>query len=269
MTWFKLAPRKAVFPFVLVLVLTNLLVCIPPAQAQSRRSSGLIEKIKRLFFGTRPGGTPTGRQRGGAVRDRCPNVDQPLTALVPATNEGIPFVEPTISERPSFWFYVPYFPASQRNAEFVLIDGNEDNVYAATFPLTQPPGIVSLQLPPTVPPLQEGKQYRWVFSVICNPANRSADATVNGWVERVPVSVALSNQLQAATDKEQVFIYAEQGLWYETLTSFAQLQRTNSLDGELKGNWQDLLRTIGLPENIPQSWATYSPPNQPENRGQN
>ncbi|EDX76348.1 conserved domain protein [Coleofasciculus chthonoplastes PCC 7420] len=260
MTKLKLA-TKVILPLVLVSILTNLLVFIPPTQAQSQRRSGLIAKIKRFFLGTRSGGTPTGRHRGGAVRDRCPNVDQPLTALVPATDAGIPFVEPTISERPSFWFYVPYFPRSQRNAEFVLIDENEDDVYATTFPLTQPSGIVSLQLPQTIPPLKEGEQYRWVFSVICNPANRSADATVNGWIERVPVNLALSNQLQTATDKALLFAYADQGLWYETLTLLAQLQRTHPQQQELQDDWQDLLQTIGLPETISPSWTTYSLPN--------
>ncbi|MHC5756079.1 MAG: hypothetical protein ACYTXF_36765 [Nostoc sp.] len=100
MTWLKLATRKATLAYMLVFILT-MPFCLPPVQAQTQRRSGLIEKIKRFFFGVRPGGTPSGRERGGAVRDRCPNLAKYLTALIPSVEE-LPFVEQTISERPSF-----------------------------------------------------------------------------------------------------------------------------------------------------------------------
>ncbi|ARV62097.1 hypothetical protein BZZ01_28805 [Nostocales cyanobacterium HT-58-2] len=268
MIWLKLVTQKAILACVLVLVVIQLPLCLSPAQAQSQRKSGFIdfvEKIKRFFFGIRPGGTPSGRERGGAVRDRCPNVAQPLTALVPSVNES-PFVEQTISERPSFWFYVPYLSASYRKAEFVLIDDQEENVYAATFPLTASPGVVNLQLPKTVPPLQEGKQYRWVLSVICNPSSRSGDVTVNGWIERVPVSATLTHQLKAASTKERVLVYTDARLWCETLTTLAELQRSNPQDQEVKADWANVLQLIGLPENASKTWTTYSLPNQAENR---
>ncbi|KST62543.1 DUF928 domain-containing protein [Mastigocoleus testarum] len=253
--------RKVIFAFVLIFVLTNLLVYVPSVQAQSQRRPGLIEKIKRFFFGIRPGGTPTGRKRGGAVRDRCPNVVQPLTALVPATDEGFPYVEQTIAKYPTFWFYIPYWSSYQRDAEFVLIDEKEDDVYYATFPLKQEPGIVSLQLPKIMLPLQSGKKYRWVFSVICNPDNRSADATVNGWVERIPVSPNLSNQLQAASPREEVLVYTDAKLWYEALTTLAELQRTNPQNQEIQTDWANLLQILDLSETVPQTWTTYFLPN--------
>lgn len=269
MNQLNLASQKAISACILVLVLTNFLVYVPSAQAQSRRRTGLIEKIKRFFFGIRPGGKPTGRKRGGAVRDRCPNVAQPLTALVPATNEGFPYVEQTIAKYPAFWFYIPYWSSYQRNAEFVLIDEKEDDVYSATFPIKQQPGIVSLQLPRLMLPLQSGKKYRWVFSVICNPENRSADATVNGWVERIPISPTLSSQLQATSARERVLVYADAKLWYETLTTLAELQRTNPKDQAIKADWDNLLQTLDLSDNVPQNWTTYFLPNPSRNSRKN
>ncbi len=266
MTWLKLATRKATLAGILLLALTHLLVCRTPSHAQSQRKSGFVETIIRFFLGTRPGGTPTGRQRGGAVRDRCPNVAEPLTALVPATPEGFPFIEQTIAERPTFWFYIPYLPVSQLNAEFVLINEKEDDVYSATFPLRQQPGIVSLQLPKTMPPIKEGNKYRWIFSVICNPQNLSGNATVNGWVERVPVSPTLSSKLKAASAKERVSVYADARLWYETLTTLAELRRTNPQDKEVKADWAEILQAVGSSRSVSQTWTTYSLPNQANNR---
>lgn len=226
-------------------------------EAYAREQSNLIAKIKRFFVGTRPRGVASGRQRGGARRDRCPNVSTPLTALVPFDLDGFPFVEQTISERPKFWFYIPYLPISRRNAEFVLIDENEDDVYSATFPLTQQAGIVSLQLPATVPLLKEGKKYRWVFSVICNPLNRSGDATVNGWIERVPESSTLNTQIMAASLREQISIYAEAGLWYEAWAAFANLQKNNPQDEDLNSDWISLQKTFGLTDTSSQRWTIY------------
>jgi len=254
----KFTPGIALFCCTTVVILANAfpLLILPEAYAREQ-SNNLMARIKRFFVGTRPRGVASSRQRGGSRRDRCPNVSDPLTALVPFDGDGVPFFEQTISERPTFWFYIPYLPISRRNAEFVLIDENEDDVYSATFPLTQQAGIVSLQLPATAPPLKEGKKYHWVFSVICNPLNRSGDATVNGWVERVPESLTLNTQLMAATPREQVSIYTEAGLWYEAWAAIATLRKNNPQDEDLKSGWMSLQQTLGLTEISSQGWRIY------------
>jgi hypothetical protein len=256
MSRIKFTPGIALFCCSTVVILTSAFPLLIVPEAYAREQSNLMGRIRRFFKGTRPGGVASGRQ-SGSRRDRCPNVPDPLTALVPFDVDGFPFVEKTISERPTFWFYIPYLPTSRRNAEFVLIDENEDDVYFATFPLTQQAGIVSLQLPATVPPLKEGKKYRWVFSVICNPLNRSGDATVNGWVERVPESSTLNTQLMAANSREQVSIYAEAGLWYEALAAIATLRKNNPEDEDLKSDWMSLQQTLGLTEISSQGWTIY------------
>jgi Domain of Unknown Function (DUF928) len=253
----KFTSGIALFCCTTVVILASAVPLLILPEAYAREQSSLIAKIRRFFVGTRPRGVASGRQRGGSRRDRCPIVSDPLTALVPFDVDGVPFFEQTISERPTFWFYIPYLPISRRNAEFVLIDENEDDVYSATFPLTQQAGIVSLQLPATVPPLKEGKKYRWVFSVICNPLNRSGDATVNGWVERVPESSTLNIQLMAANSREQVSIYAEAGLWYEALAAIATLRKNNPQDEDLNSDWMSLQQTLGLPEISSQGWMIY------------
>jgi hypothetical protein len=245
-----------IFIFVLFLSSTSLLLTVSKAQADG--SFDFFGRLKRFFVGSRPQGVATGRQRGGARRDRCPNVPDPLIALVPFDVDGVPFVEQTISDRPTFWFYIPYLPISRRNAEFVLIDENEDDVYSATFSLSQKDGIAGLQLPTTVPPLKIGKNYQWVFSVICNPLNRSGDATVNGWVERVPESSTLNSRLKLATTTEKISIYTEAGLWYETLSSLSILWKNSPQDENLKKNWIDLQQRLGIIRISSEDWTLYS-----------
>ncbi|MBD2101717.1 DUF928 domain-containing protein [Leptolyngbya sp. FACHB-261] len=246
------------------LALASLMLSLAPAQAQTARSLNLFDRIRLLF--SQPSstiGAPAGRRRGGATRDQCPDVgNKALTALVPAADTGL-----TIAQYPTFWFYVPYSASLQRQAEFVLLDERENDVYKTTFPLVGTPGIVSIRLPEARRPLESGKKYRWVFSVICNPRNRSGDVAVNGWVERVPLSPILRNRLAAATTPlERVSIYLDQKLWYETLTTVVELQRTEPRNTALKA---ELLRAIGLAELASEPLTSCcTPPEQTSGRQQ-
>ncbi|TBR61843.1 hypothetical protein B4U84_14050 [Westiellopsis prolifica IICB1] len=259
---------KTIIACTLVLGFTNSLLYLSPVQAQqSQKKPTLVEKIKRFFFGTRPGGVATNRNQGGAVRGNCPNLGQskaqPIIALVPASEQGIPYVEQTITERPTFWFYVPYLPVAQVNVEFVLLDNEGQEVYSQIFPLNkQKLGIIGLQLPSTISPLKQNNKYRWAFSAICNPQNRAADAIVNGRLERISVSPTLSNQLKTASAQERISIYTDQRLWYETLTNLAELQRRNPQDAEIKSAWANVLQLMGLPKDAPQNWNIYTLSNE-------
>ena len=79
-------------------------------------------RIQSFFSGSSSQGVASGRQGGGGKRDRCPTVTNPLMAIAPADVKGNLLVGKTISERPVFWFYVPYSPNALRRAEFVIID---------------------------------------------------------------------------------------------------------------------------------------------------
>ncbi|MBO3460783.1 DUF928 domain-containing protein [Aetokthonos hydrillicola Thurmond2011] len=264
------ATQKAILASIVVLLFAHVLFSFLPVQAeQSQNRLVLFEKIKRFFFGTRPGGTPTGRQRGGAVRGPCSNLDKDIIALVPSTAEGIPFTEQTISERPTFWFYVPY---SGLNAEFTLINSQGKDVYSTIFVLNQQPGIINLKLPETVRLLQQGNEYRWNFSAICNPQNRANDAVLKGTLKLIPVSPTLNNQLKTASAKNHVSVYTEANLWYETLTTLAELRYNEPQNTQIKAEWDNVLRLLIHPPSnvpVPQTWVTYSLPNSNENSRSN
>jgi hypothetical protein len=246
--------RNALLATLVLIMSSNLLLRPEIAQAQD---NNLIARIQRFFFGSRPRGTATGRNRGGAVRDRCPNIQPPLTALVPATSDGIPFIEKTIQDRPAFWFHIPFSPTFSREAEFVIIDEDEKDIYSTKFPLTQQPGIMRLQLPSRMPALQEGKRYRWVFSVMCNPANRSGDATVNGWVQRIPKNLQLNQQLEKVSGLNQSSIYAEAELWHEMFNSLAEFQQANPQNPLIQSIWKETLKESGLPSPAAGKWGNY------------
>jgi hypothetical protein len=202
-----------------------------PSRNQTNRFSSFFSFILP------PKGAP-GKRKDATTRDDCSIADssKPLTALVPPTNIGL-----TISERPTFWFYVPY--QSAKPVEFSLSDDKNNVVYKTTLQPTGTPGIVSINLPQSVPPLKRGKNYQWKFSYICHPTLRSKNASVYGYVERSSLDRNKKSQLeQATTPRERISLYAANGWWYDLLTTLAEERRKNPQDAELAAAWENLLR---------------------------
>lgn len=148
-----------------------------------------------------------------------------MTAIVPATSEGILYIEKTVSERPTLWFYIPYKDSSGLQAEFILKDINETPIYKTTFPLKSTPGLINVS-PGKGHELKFGQQYRWVFSVICNSDNRSGDATVNGWLQRVDRVDILNIDPAKVSDKERLNFYTKNLLWFDVLNTLVDLNST-------------------------------------------
>jgi Domain of Unknown Function (DUF928) len=191
----------------------------------------------RLSFTLPPKGAP-GNRGGAAGRGYCTVVDKPpLTALIPGTNIGL-----TIAERPTFWFYVPYQSNPRIPVEFSLIDDRENTVYQAAFQLADTPGIVGINLPQNTPGLEVGKTYRWELKIVCDPANPREFESVDGAVERVRLEESLKQKIEGVNGRDRILLYAENGLWYDTLTNLIELRRQNPQDAQLAKDWEYLLR---------------------------
>lgn len=258
----RLHPRQFTFVYILVLVIVSL-ISLPDTWAQGSGSNRPNPTPT-----PKPNTTPTskkaqprratGRLRGLGTRERCNRVDKPLTAIVAPipteaeitqaeTTETLP--PATIADHPTLWFYVPYSPDSGLEAEFTLFDVDDEavNIYQTRFPLKEKPGIIGLKLPETLRPLQAGKRYKWNFSVICNPNNRPADISVDGYIERIPLDSTLQAQLKKISDpKAQSALYAENELWPEALTTLAQARRRNLKYRTLQADWSNLLKSMNL-----------------------
>jgi hypothetical protein len=195
-------------------------------------------------------------------RSRCPcyNSLNSLTALLPPTSLAL-----TTADRPTFFLYVPHTTAAKTPAiknedtcngtvsnsktfdvEFELVDEQERRIYQTEFSLAGTPGIISFTLPQNAPPLEVKKYYKWYFEVICDREDRSGDSVVSGWTRRVEVSPSLAQDLAKAAATNRPAIYAQSGLWHDTLTALAQLRRSKPNDLSLTTAWAELLKSVGL-----------------------
>ncbi|MGB3208751.1 MAG: DUF928 domain-containing protein [Crinalium sp.] len=219
----------------LILLATIIPVAIASPQLTSAQTLPPVQIAVKFEPPSR--GAP-GDRKGSSSRRICPAVAKPLTALIPQSNLGL-----TLSKHPTFWFYVPYTSDSQ--AEFILLDENEDEIYKQVFSLKGTPGIINLQLPETIS-LETGKQYKWQFSYRCNPTNSADDMYVEGAVEVAATENLVNPLLVGKTPQQQLEIYAANGLWFETVTILAQLRRDDVKNSAIATEWVELLQSVDL-----------------------
>ena len=186
------------------------------------------------FSGT---GRP-GRQTAGDSRDRCPMVNQRLTALMPTSHSG-----KTVTARPTFWFYVPYSAQQVTAGEFVLQGENHDP-YRVPFTLPQTPGFVSVSIPASAA-LEDERWYRWYFKVYCNPHENSSPTFVQGWIQKIAFNPTLQSQLKSTALRDDI-VYANEGIWYDAIAHLAELRQNNPQSIALAADWHQLLQAQGV-----------------------
>lgn len=200
----------------------------------------------------------SGRRAGMGSRDNCPAVPTPLTALVPLQEEKVEKRTDksvigivgglTTSEKPTFWFYVPYTQdLANSSAEFILQDSAGTNIYEHAIALPPEPSVIGISLPENVTSLEVGKTYRWYLKVRCKQETTSVPLYVEGDIQRINLDSRVMQQLSAASDpRQKIIIYAKEGIWFDALTMLAQIRLSNYNDASIKEDWQSLLQSVNL-----------------------
>lgn len=241
-----------------------LLVGLPTlAQAAEQpvapRSGPAIVYVRREVSGP----APRGRYRGGGSRSGggqtiCSASPVPLTALVPfqeTYEQGRENLPPLVNvwgytsrDRPTFWVYVPY-ANRQIPARFTLEEeATGTPLYETAVTLPQQAGILGISLPAAAPALKPGNRYRWYFTVNCKAGGATAAASDNINVEAIVIRDTLpdeiARQLSATPSLPNAIAFAQNGFWYDALTTLAQLRQQNPQDATLTTAWKDLLSGI-------------------------
>jgi hypothetical protein len=207
---------------------------------------------------------------GSARRGSCSKFNPPLIALIPQLEEETKsFINTTSSfetdikengqvltanAQPNFWIYIPTTSKGEINpAEFMMqyADDTDALERPVSFSLPDSGGIVSFKIPEdTKSPngdelFKLNQEYHWYFSIICNSRRPSRNLSIDGWVKRVSLNPLHATQLQALPERKRIEFYASENLWYETLTSTAELlckqQNTKEQDTKLDNYWSNVL----------------------------
>lgn len=205
-------------------------------------------------------GAPGNREAGASRSDTCASTmsSNGLTAILPASNLGL-----TTKAHPTFFAYIPSNNAIR--AEFRLMEeetGEEVFVGQIEMPKAEDANatyqykasVVKILLPKTISGkgLEAGKNYLWAVMVVCNAKNRAEDIVVTGVIQRVNGEYTQTldsetkqklNNVNEASDREKLSIYASAGIWHDMLANVSTLLKQNPAYVE---EWKNLLSDQGL-----------------------
>ena len=247
MRWQKTILNLATLSFTLCLGMAIFSKLPMRVQAQTRpillpQNTGNSWEIAQAFQPPNRGApsvTAGGASRGSSCRKDSDT--KSLTALIPKDSFGL-----TLTNNPKFFFYIP--ETSAQAGEFVLKNDQDEDIYRKTFTIVGIPGIVSFNplAEANIPPLQADKNYKWFFSLICDSNNRLEDIFVQGWLQITQPDATLTSQLKEAQDRDRLTVYAKNGIWYDAVTTIAELRRKDPNNTDLQNSWMELLKSVGL-----------------------
>ncbi len=259
MSLIKSFSLKSIISFTVSFSLLVILINFQQITARSQNSANNTTTPEPVIFNPPPvedNGAPGGRQKGAGSHSLCKIAAReeditPLIAVMPkiaiksSTKNKVYVWGKTTLAHPTFWVYVAY-PINSY-AEFTLQDEADNEIYQTTVKLDKTPGIIGLNLPPNRVSLETGKSYHWYFNIMCDPEN-STDDFVDGWVERVKLNPVIHSQLELAPALAKISVYAENGLWYDTLNTVDRLRQTEPENKAIAAIWNDLLQQVDLDE---------------------
>lgn len=193
---------------------------------------------------------PSRYRIGGISRGSCPPVT--IAPVAPPmrpeeiTPEQDAAVDSTTSAHPTLFVNIPDgLPATTAQLT-VQNEAGDQELYSTSFTLSGKPGIVGIRIPDTAPALEVGQKYLWQVSVTCDPSKPEDQLFAMSWVERVALDSDLARQVNQATPREKSTLYAEAGIWQDTVSTLAELRLSNPNDPSVAQDWASLMQSVNL-----------------------
>lgn len=161
-----------------------------------------------------------------------------ITLLVPD------HVARAVSEQPILYWHVS--EETPVRIEVTLIDGGSVEPLLE-IPLRSPveAGIHALRLADHGIRLEAGKTYEWSVAILPDPQRRSADVIARAFIERVPTSDRLREELEGERGASRARVFAANGIWYDALSEASGSVEPGAV-AEQADLRQALLAQVGL-----------------------
>jgi len=151
----------------------------------------------------------------------------------------------TTREQPTLYWYVS--KAVPSHLEVTVI--NDEAIDPALEKEVDAPsraGIQSIDLAKAGVKLKPGVEYRWFVSAIADPEQRSNDVVASGTIERITPDAALKSKIAGADDQSLARVYAQAGVWYDTIDTLSRMIEKSPGDSNLREQRAELLDQVGL-----------------------
>lgn len=192
-------------------------------------------------------GIPRSAGTGGATRGNNDGLPA-VTILVPEDGAK------TLSERPTFYWYVAPNPANSKELpklSFFLRNGNE-TASRAVFTArgeSSGEGLYKFTIPEDAPALVAGKVQRWQLRLSFATNGVVDDTNVIGLVRFDPDPEVSKAIAKASNNLEKARIYAKNNYWYDAIDSYTSWLAANPNDREAISERSAMLQ-LGLKNNI-------------------
>ena len=198
----------------------------------------------------------------GISRSGCTETDKIcLIALLPNLKLEASPIPQTISERPTIYLLTP--KVDNGTVVFRMSEENgltSKRIYRKSFSINNQDGIIAFKIPDDAPILEVDKKYKLQFDV---EYKTEGSKTVFGYIKRVLPSQKLVDQLKTPTKPiDLAALYAQEGLWFETMQTLAEAQLTLPQSPEITEEWLELLKSAKLNRALPFSFVGQIPNKQ-------
>ena len=207
------------------------------AESADKAAAKPAQAPAKVKFRPPADGAPAVRVTGGSRGTG----DATMTLDVLAPNEtGL-----TTMEQPSlFWFQSK--PANAKFELTLLQENKAKPLLQVTVERSAKAGIQRLKLSEHGVKLTPGIEYQWVVALITDPDNRSGDLVASGVIKRIEASPGLKEKIAKANADSLPAVYAEGGIWYDSLAALSDQIDSHPEDKTLRETRADLLRQVGL-----------------------
>ena len=182
-------------------------------------------------------GAPGGRV-GGGTRGIG---DEVITLFALAPNH----VALTTQEQPTLYWFVSNETKHPIEVTLIIEEATQP-LLEKKLPLPVQPGIHPIRLKDFNLHLLKATQYRWFVALVPDRERRSKDILAGGIIERIEVPETVRVKLSQSDQRNVPHIYAESGIWYDTITAISELIEANPNDMNLRKQRIALLEQVGL-----------------------
>lgn len=204
---------------------------------QNLKDQGKITRTSAPVYTPPKRGAPGGRV-GGGTRGTQREVFV-LSVLAP-DHSGF-----TTKEQPSLYWFISN--STSLPVEVTVMDPQGvQPILETRLPSPVKAGVNRIRLSDFDVRLAPGGAYRWFVSVVPDSDRRSKDIMAGGAIERVEMPEGLKAKLAQAPKSDLPSIYAEAGIWYDTVAAISELIEAAPQDQALRKQRTELLSQVGL-----------------------
>lgn len=152
----------------------------------------------------------------------------------------------TANKQPTLNWHIST-PSSMRLEILVVNEDEMDPVFELVLDSKKlKKGLQSLNLADYGVKLKPGLPYQWSVSLVAEKGRPSGDIMSSGMIQVKTLPKSIKAKLKKASSYDDVFIYANEGYWYDAISQISALIDKDPSSNTLKQQRAQLLKQIGL-----------------------